>query len=148
MCAPPVRVEMPTSVGWSASYPGRVLRLSVPVRSPSSNALVLLALVLGLVLGGTTVGMIWFVSGRSASAVEHQPSAARMDASAACATLARVSSPRTVDGGGLLVGAASLASAAQAADVRYSALASALHRATGTHSTAALADARAACAGM
>ncbi|HEX3591607.1 MAG TPA: hypothetical protein VHV74_18460 [Pseudonocardiaceae bacterium] len=125
-----------------------MLRLSVHVRSPSSNALVLLALVLGLVLGGTTVGMIWFVSGRSASAVELQPSTARLDAAAACATLARVSATRTADGGDLLVGAASLASAAQAADVRYSTLAAALHRATGTHGTTALADARAACAGM
>jgi hypothetical protein len=141
-----------------------VLPPSVPVRPSNSNGLVLLALVLGLVLGATAVGMIWFVSGRSASAAELPPADAVSDATAACATLASVpalSSPAFSDptpqgvpaGSYQLAGAASLASAAKSEDSRYAALSDALNNASmiigrqfDHQAVIALADARAACA--
>ena len=144
-----------------------VLPPSVPVRPSNSNGLVLLAIVLGVILGATAVGMIWFVSGRNASATELPPTDAATDATAACATLARVpalSSPAFRDptpqgvpaGSYQLAGAASLATAAKSEDSRYAALSDALNKAslvigrrfdlTGRQSTIALADARAACA--
>ncbi|HEX5407383.1 MAG TPA: hypothetical protein VFX16_34350 [Pseudonocardiaceae bacterium] len=122
---------------------------AAPARPSNSNGLVVLALVLGLVLGATAVGMIWFVSGRSASATEIPPTNAAADAMAACASLARV--PATIDRSAKdrLAGAAALAMAAQAADRRYTVLADALHQAdlsAGRQQESALNAARTACA--
>lgn len=142
---------------------------SAPVRSPSNQGLVLLALVLGLVLGATAVGLVWFVSGRTASATELPNTDAGTDAVAACATLARVpplasaafayQSPQGVPVGIYrLAGAASLAEAAQAEDSHYKPLSDALANVTrvleqtfdraGPQATQALAAARAACANL
>jgi hypothetical protein len=143
-----------------------VLPPSVPVFTPNSYRMVLLAVVLGLVLGAGAVGLTWFVHGNTLSVAQLPTTDASTDAAAACATLARVpelSSPDFVrqspqgvpDGVFRLAGAASLAQAAEAEDVHYKALSDALDRASqavagmsGTSDGAAVAaldDARAAC---
>lgn len=134
--------------------------------SGGSQRLVLVALVLGLVLGAGMVGLSWFVNGRAVNLTPMPVSQASMDAAAACAALARVpalESPEGVAAAGpgaqvdlmRLSGAASLASAAGSADTQYRSLSSALNEAAqvivrrvdahGTHPDAALAAARAAC---
>lgn len=124
----------------------------------SNNALVILALLLGLILGATAVGMIWFLSGHTTAAAADTSTEASRDAWAACALLVKVPSPSTPDfagqGGYQLAGAASLAEAATAADPHYRALSDALTQANdlvgqypvGQRASAALANARAACA--
>lgn len=126
----------------------------------SSNALVILALVLGLILGATAVGMIWFLHGHSTAAAFMMPTAARRDAQAACALLEKVPPLSTsgVDdqGGDRLASAASLANAATASDPHYRALSDALTQANvkigkcpaGREASVALANARAACAAL
>lgn len=127
--------------------------------------MVLLAMVLGLVLGASAVGLTWFVHGHTLAAAP-SPTDASTDAAAACATLARVPalsspafdvpSPEGVSSGVFrLAGAASLAQAAQAEDAHYKSLSDALNRASqviaaagdgaGDEELTALADARAAC---
>jgi hypothetical protein len=124
----------------------------------SSNALVILALVLGLVLGATAVGMIWFLSGHTRAAAVDTPTEASRDAQAACALLVKVPLPSVPDftgqGGYQLAGAASLADAATTADPHYRPLSDALTEANaavgqypaGQRASDALANARAACA--
>jgi hypothetical protein len=128
--------------------------------------MVLLAMVLGLVLGASAVGLTWFVHGRTMFAGQFPATDASTDAAAACATLARVPplsspdfetpSPEGVSSGVFrLAGAASLAQAAEAEDAHYKALSDALDRANqmvagagdgaSDEELAALADARAAC---
>jgi hypothetical protein len=145
-----------------------VLPPSIPVRSSHSNGLVIVALVLGLVLGAAAVGMVWFVAGRAANATELPSTSAATDAAAACATLARVPplssaafadrSPSGVPSGVYrLAGAASLAQAAEAEDSHYAALSAALSRAnlvigrqsqTGQQAEDVLEQARTACADL
>jgi pyruvate/2-oxoacid:ferredoxin oxidoreductase alpha subunit len=152
---------MPTFHWWDAPTLFCVLSPSVPVRSSHGTGLVLVALVLGLVLGATAVGMVWFVSGRTASATELPNTTASSDAAAACAILAGLPQLSFADqspqGQYRLTGAASLAQAAQAEDSHYTALSMALSRvnqvlvrrvATGTQLTVALDSARAACADL
>jgi hypothetical protein len=159
---------MPTSGGSVRPTLGGVSPPSIPVRSSHSNGLVLVALVLGLVLGATAVGMVWFVAGRTAYATELPDTTAGTDAAAACATLARVPplsssafadrSPLGVPAGVYrLAGAASLAQAAKAEDSHYSPLSEALSRAnlvigqqsrTGRQAKDSLDSARAACADL
>jgi hypothetical protein len=131
--------------------------------------MVLLALVLGLVLGATAVGLVWFMSGSTASATELRATDAGTDAAAACATLARVpplasaafadQSAQGVPAGIFrLAGAASLAEAATMEDSRYRALSDALTRVSDVlgqtvttvtpQATQALNAARAACADL
>lgn len=125
----------------------------------SSNALVILALVLGLILGATTVGMIWFLHGHSTASAFAMPTAASRDAQAACALLKKVpplstSGFSTGQGGYRLASAASLAKAATASDPHYRALSDALTQAkvaigqypAGREVSVALANARAVCA--
>jgi len=155
--------QMPTSGGMFRSSLVGVLSPSVPVRPSNSNGLVLLALVLALVLGATAIGMIWFVSGRSASATELPATDAGTHAIAACVSLAKVpalSSAAFTDrsaGSDHLARAASLARAAKSEDPRYAALSAALTEAelvidqhgaglTARRAVAALDNARAACA--
>jgi hypothetical protein len=155
---------MPTFRGSDAPTLFCVLSPSVPVRPSHGAGLVLVALVLGLVLGATAVGMVWFVSGRTASATELPNTTASSDAAAACAILARVPAlPSTAftdqspQGVYRLTGAASLAQAAKSEDSHYSALSMAMSRvnqevvrgaASGGQLTTALANARAACADL
>ena len=133
----------------------------------TNQRLVLLALVLGLVLGATAVGLVWLVAGRTAAAIGVPETNASTDAFAACATLATVPQPGTAAfadqssqgvpaGIYRLTGAASLAEAAQAEDSQYRALSDALTRVTQVldrtfdavtpEAAQALASARAACA--
>jgi hypothetical protein len=143
-----------------------VLPPSVPVLTPNSYRMVLVAVVLGLVLGAGAVGMTWFMHGNSLSAMQLPTTDAGTDAAAACATLdsvpalaspafARQSPQGVPDGVFRLAGAASLAQAAEAEDVHYKSLSDALNRANqvvggmgDTHDIAAvtaLANARTAC---
>ncbi len=136
-------------------------------RQPVTNqALVLVALVLGLVLGASAVGMLWLVAGHTSSLIGVPATDASTDAVAACATLASVPSPGTAAftdqspqgmpaGIYRLTGAASLAEAAQAEDAHYRPLSDALNRVTAVleqtfdavtpQAAQALRDAQAAC---
>lgn len=136
---------------------------SMSSRPASSQWLVLIALMLGLVLGAGAVGMTWFV--RHATVAQHLPiTDASLDAATACADLARVPAPSspafTVQGAPdavvRLAGAAVLAQAAEAEDVHYKPLSDALNNAdrlveqwqderSGPAASNALAAARAAC---
>jgi hypothetical protein len=142
-----------------------VTSTSMPSRPVSSQWLVLVALMLGLVLGAGAVGMTWFV--RHATGSQHLPiTDASLDAATACADLARVPAPSpsfTVlavqgapDAVVRLAGAAVLAQAAEAEDVHYKPLSDALNTAdrlveqwqderSGPAASNALAAARAAC---
>lgn len=134
---------------------------SVPVRSSTGHRLVLVALVLGLVLGAAAVGLTWFVSGRTAAATELPPSDAGTDAVTACAALARIPTVAVSSAGRSpayyrLAGAASLAQAAAAGDARYRSLADALTKVVDiaqrslddTQAARAMDSARAACANL
>jgi hypothetical protein len=147
---------MPTFRGSDALTLCCVLSPAGPVRSSHGTGLVLVALVLGLVLGAATVGMIWFVSGRTAAATELPNTTASSDAAAACAILAGSSAfaERSPQGLYRLTGAASLAQAANSEDSHYAPLSTALSRvnqvlghgvAPGAQLTMALDRARAAC---
>jgi hypothetical protein len=150
---------MPTFRGSDALTLFCVLSPSVPVRSSHGTGLVLVALVLGLVLGATAVGMVWFVSGRTASATELPNTTASSDAAAACAILAGVPSfpSQSPQGVYRLTGAVSLAQAAKSEDSHYAPLSIAISHvnqvfvdgvATGTQLVIALDNARAACADL
>lgn len=133
---------------------------SVPVRSSTGHRLVLVALVLGLVLGAAAVGLTWFVSGRTAAATELPPSDPGTDAVSACAALARIPAAAVAADRSpayyRLAGAASLAQAAAAGDAHYRSLADALtkvvddanHSLDDTQAARAMAAARAACADL
>jgi hypothetical protein len=142
---------------------------SVRVRPSINQALVLVALVLGLVLGATAVGLVWFVSGHAAAASELPQTDASTAAAAACATLATVPppgspafadrSPQGVPAGVYrLTGAASLAEVAQTEDAHYKPLSDALAKVTrllartsdtvAPQAAQALTEARAACHGL
>jgi hypothetical protein len=136
-------------------------------RPTNSHWLVLIALMLGLVLGAGTVGLTWFV--RHATGGHHMlPNTdAGLDAATACADLARVPSPSSPtftvlavqgapDAVFRLSGAAALAKAAEAEDIHYKPLSDALNNAdrlveqwqdesSGPAASDALAAARAAC---
>jgi hypothetical protein len=132
-------------------------------RPANGQWLVLIALMLGLVLGAGAVGMTWFV--RHATIAQHLPvTDASLDAATACADLARVPAPAstvltvqgTPDAVVRLSGAAVLAQAAEAEDVHYKPLSDALNNAdrlveqwvderSGPAAGNALAAARAAC---
>lgn len=112
-------------------------------------ALVVTALVVGLVVGAGVVGLVWIGSG---------PGAVASDAEAACAAVERTTSldPRTQYAGFQRWGAASqLAAAAAEQDPRYQALADALKapleivtrtfEASGPEFDAAMTRARSAC---
>ncbi|HEY3607905.1 MAG TPA: hypothetical protein VGL06_10425 [Pseudonocardiaceae bacterium] len=141
---------------------------SPPMSSRPANGLwlVLVALMLGLVLGAGAVGLTWFV--RHATGSQHLPiTDASLDAATACADLARVPAPSSPtftvlavqgapDAVFRLSGAAALAQAAQAEDLHYKALSDALNNAdrlveqwrderSGPAASNALAAARAAC---
>ena len=140
---------------------------SVSRRSTNSQWLVLIALVLGLVLGAGAVSMTWFVSRHAATAGQLSTTDAGLDATTACADLGRVPAPSgpsfTVlavqgapDAIARLAGAAALASAAAAEDTHYQPLADALNNAdrqveawhdesSGPQALEALTAARAAC---
>lgn len=118
-----------------------MLAPSVRMRPHNNQALVLAALVLGLVLGATAVGLVWFLAGHTASVTGLPQTDASTEAAAACATLATVpapgsgafadQSPQGVPAGIYrLTGAASLAEVAQAEDSHYKPLSDALTRAT------------------
>src|SRR5882757_8555854 len=138
----------------------------MPSRPANGQWLVLIALMLGLVLGAGAVGMTWFV--RHATIAQHLPvTDASLDAATACADLDRVPAPSspaftvltvqgTPDAVVRLAGAAVLAQAAEAEDVHYKPLSDALNNAdrlveqwvderSGPAAGDALAAARAAC---
>ena len=139
---------------------------SVRTRPHTNQALVMVALVLGLVLGATAVGLVWFVAGHTASATGLPQTDAGTEAAAACATLATVPAPGTAAfadqspqgmpaGIYRLTGAASLAEVAQTEDSHYKPLSDALTRVTQMleqtfdavtpQATQALAEAKVAC---
>ena len=108
---------------------------SLQRRSTNSPWLVLLALVLGLVLGAGAVSLTWFMS-RHAAGGGQTTTVASLDATTACADLARVPSAAPVLAvqaapGALarLSGAVTLAQAAADEDTHYQGLASALNNA-------------------
>jgi hypothetical protein len=128
--------------------------------------MVLVAVVLGLVLGAGAVGMTWFMHGSTLSVAQVPTTDAGTDAAAACATLARVPdlaspafdrlSPQGVPTGVYrLAGAAALASSAESEDAHYTPLSDALNKANqvvggaadhrSDAAVSALANARAAC---
>jgi len=139
---------------------------SVARRTGNSPWLVLIALLLGLVLGAGTVGMVWFVRHTSSSSHQIPRTDAAVDAVTACADLARVPvSPESADTmlavqiapGAItrLAGAATLAQAAATEDTHYRPLADAISTAdrlveaddaSGQAARDALANARTACA--
>ena len=139
---------------------------SMSSRQSNSHWLVLIALLLGLVLGAGAVGLTWFV--RHATGSQHLPiTDASLDAATACADLARLPAPSSPsftvlavqsapDAVYRLSGAAVLAQAAVAEDVHYKPLSDALNNAerlveqwqderSGPAAGNALAAARAAC---
>jgi hypothetical protein len=139
---------------------------SMSSRPTNSHWLVLIALMLGLVLGAGAVGLTWFV--RHATGSQHLPiTDAGLDAATACADLARLPAPSSPaftvlavqgapDAVYRLSGAAVLAQAAEAEDVHYKPLSDALNNAerlveqwqddrSGPAAGNALAAARAAC---
>jgi hypothetical protein len=148
-----------------------VVAAATPLRRPKSRSkirpansawLVLVALVLGLVLGAGAVSLTWFMS-RHASNTGQITTDAALDATTACADLDRVPSAVTVlvvqeTPGALarLSGAVTLAQAAAAEDTHYQRLADVLDNAdrlvvawpdatNGNDADAALTAARVAC---
>lgn len=140
-------------------------------RGTNSPWLVLIALVLGLVLGAGAVGMTWFVSRHASQNGQPPATDAAVDAVTACADLARVPNATgqseatdtvfavQVTPGAItrLAGAATLAQAAAAEDSHYRQLADTLatadrlveawpNDASGQAARTALTNARAACA--
>jgi hypothetical protein len=121
-----------------------VTPLLAPARQSGGHAFVLLALVLGLVLGAGAVGLSWFLT--VASGAEPMEGAAPRDAASACSALARVpdlSFPITGgDAAGLsrLSAAALLAESASAEDSRYRTLSDALRTAADTAESAAVTE--------
>jgi hypothetical protein len=66
---------------------------SMSGRSTNGYWLVLIALVLGLILGAGAVGLMWFVSSHGTGALELSTTDTSLDATTACADLARVPAP-------------------------------------------------------
>ena len=163
----PVWAQLPPS-GGSGSLTLSDVSESVARRSGNSPWLVLIALVLGLVLGAGAVGMVWFVRHTSSSSHQIPRTDAAVDAVTACADLARVPAPTAsadtvlavqIAPGAItrLSGAATLAQAAAAEDNHYQQLADAISPAdrlveawpddaSGQAARNALTSARAACA--
>ncbi|HEX4702490.1 MAG TPA: hypothetical protein VH352_10220 [Pseudonocardiaceae bacterium] len=144
-----------------------MLPTPLSIRPTSGLRFVLVALVLGLVLGAGAVGLTWFVAGGTATAARQPTTAASLDAATACADLARLPAPSSPsftvlavqgapDGVFRLAGAAVLAQAAEAEDAHYKPLSDAINNAdrlveqwvdasSGPQARNALAAARAAC---